>query len=77
METSILCAAQAHLAMASENIVYIDSLTPGEFLVEDPAQGLSWTEDLVVLPDKPGLGVELKETVMNRYTTRRSSIKKS
>ncbi len=77
LETSILCAAQAHLAMASENIVYIDSLTPGEFLVEDPAKGLSWTEDLVVLPDKPGLGVELKETVMNRYTTRRSSIKKS
>jgi L-alanine-DL-glutamate epimerase-like enolase superfamily enzyme len=76
LETSILCAAQAHLAMASENIVYIDSLTPGEFLAEDPAQGLNWTGDLVVLPDKPGLGVELKEATMSKYTTRRSSIKK-
>jgi len=75
IETSILCAAEGHLAMSSENIVYIDSLTPREFLVEDPAQGLSWTEDLLVLPDKPGLGVELKEAVVNRYTTRRSSIK--
>jgi len=73
IETSILCAAGGHLAMASENVVYIDSLTPPEFLVEDIAQGLSWTEDLLVLPDKPGLGVELKETAMNRYTTRRSS----
>jgi L-alanine-DL-glutamate epimerase-like enolase superfamily enzyme len=75
LETSILCAAEGHLAMASDNIVYIDSLTPPEFLVEDPAQGLSWTEDLLVLPNKPGLGVELKETAMNRYTTRQSSIK--
>ena len=75
LETSVLCAAEGHLAMASENIVYIDSLTPAEFLVEDIAQGLNWTQDLLVLPDKPGLGVELKETAMNRYTTRRSSIK--
>lgn len=75
LETSILCAAQAHLAMAAENIIYIDSLTPGEFLMEDPAEGLNWNRDLVVLPDKPGLGVELKATVMNRYTTRHSSIK--
>jgi L-alanine-DL-glutamate epimerase-like enolase superfamily enzyme len=63
--------------MASENIIYIDSLTPGEFLAEDPAQGLSWTGDLVVLPDKPGLGVELKEATMSKYTTRSASIKKS
>jgi len=75
VETSILCAAGGHLAMASKNVVYIDSLTPPEFLVEDIAQGLSWTGDLLVLPDKPGLGVELKETAMSRYTTRRSSIK--
>lgn len=74
IETSILCAAEGHLAMASENIVYIDSLTPGEFLVEDPAQGLSWNKDLLILPDKPGLGVELKETTLNRYTKRQSSI---
>jgi L-alanine-DL-glutamate epimerase-like enolase superfamily enzyme len=74
IETSILCAAEGHLAMASDNIVYIDSLTPGEFLVEDPAQGLSWNKDLLVLPDKPGLGVELKETTRNRYTKRQSSI---
>jgi L-alanine-DL-glutamate epimerase-like enolase superfamily enzyme len=63
--------------MASENIVYIDSLTPGEFLAEDPAQGLNWNGDLVVLPDKPGLGVELKEETMSKYATRRSSTKKS
>jgi len=75
IETSILCAAAGHLAMASENVVYIDSLTPPEFLVEDVAEGLTWTGDLLVLPDKPGLGVELKETAMSRYTTRRSSIK--
>jgi len=75
IETSILCAAQAHLAMASENIVYIDSLTPPEFLLEDPARGLKWTEDLVILPDKPGLGVELNESTMNRYVTRKISIK--
>jgi len=75
IETSILCAAGGHLAMASENVVYIDSLTPPEFLVEDIAQGLTWTGDLLVLSDKPGLGVELKETAMSRYTTRRSSMK--
>jgi L-alanine-DL-glutamate epimerase-like enolase superfamily enzyme len=75
IETSILCAAQAHLAMASENIVYIDSLTPPEFLQEDPARGLKWTEDLVILPDRPGLGVELNESTMNRYVTRKISIR--
>ena len=75
LETSILCAAQAHLAMASENVVYIDSLTPPEFLVEDPAEGLRWSEDQVILPDRPGLGVELNESTMNRYVTRKVSIK--
>jgi L-alanine-DL-glutamate epimerase-like enolase superfamily enzyme len=75
LETSILAAAQGHLAMASENILYIDSLPPPEFLVEDIAEGLSWNEDVLVLPDKPGLGVELRETALKRYTTRQSTIK--
>jgi len=75
LETSILCAAEGHLAMACNSIVYIDSLTPPEFLVEDPAQGLRWAGDVLVLPDRPGLGVDLKETVMEKYATRRSSIR--
>jgi len=67
IETSILCAAEGHFAMALENVKYIDQWTPPEFLVEDPAQGLEWKKDLLILPDEPGLGVELNEKVLDKY----------
>jgi L-alanine-DL-glutamate epimerase-like enolase superfamily enzyme len=74
VETSILNAAEGHLAMALENIKYIDQWAPPEFLIEDPAQGIKWKKDLLILPDKPGLGVELDEKVFEKYKTCESLI---
>lgn len=75
IETSILCAAEGHFAMASENVRYIDSWTPPESLVEDPAEGLKWNKDLLILSERPGLGIELKEKVLDKYKTREKVIK--
>jgi L-alanine-DL-glutamate epimerase-like enolase superfamily enzyme len=74
VETSILSAAEGHFAMALENIKYIDQWPPPEFLIEDPARGIKWKKDLLILPAKPGLGVELDEKVLEKYKTCESSI---
>lgn len=75
IETSILCAAEGHFAMALENIKYIDSLKPHEFLEEDPAQGLIWKNDQLILSNKPGLGLELNEKTMEKYKVQEKTIK--
>lgn len=75
IETSILCAAEGHFAMGIENVKYIDTLKPHDFLKEDPAKGLRWDKDQLILPDKPGLGLELNGKVLEKYKTCEKTIK--
>lgn len=74
IETSILCAAEGHFAMALGNVKYIDPLRPHEFLLEDPARGIRWEKDLLILSDKAGLGIELDQRVVDKYKTREVNV---
>jgi L-alanine-DL-glutamate epimerase-like enolase superfamily enzyme len=74
IETSILCAAEGHFAMAHENVRYIDPLRPHEYLKEDPAKGVRWEKDLLILSDRAGLGIELDQKVMDKYKTRETTV---
>ncbi len=61
LESRISLTAAAHLALAFKNIKYVD-LDSYLFLKDDPVTGgMEIVDGMIRLPDKPGLGVEVKE----------------
>lgn len=69
IETSIMAAARAHFAVSSENVKYLDADTR-IYLQEDLAYGLKTEGKKVLLEDKPGLGVEINDEVLEKYMVR-------
>jgi L-alanine-DL-glutamate epimerase-like enolase superfamily enzyme len=71
-KTGIGIAASAHLCAANEHCPYIEFLPAP--LAESPlrrdlvVEELRLVDGLVPLPDKPGLGIELNEDAMKKFT---------
>jgi L-alanine-DL-glutamate epimerase-like enolase superfamily enzyme len=72
-KTGISIAASAHLSAASPNCLFIEylptelaeSLIRKELLARDD---LKLSGGLIPKPTKPGLGIELNETALEKYT---------
>jgi L-alanine-DL-glutamate epimerase-like enolase superfamily enzyme len=54
-EGGLATAAAAHLALATRPVAA--ELYGADGLIDDPAQGLTYTAGQIVLPDAPGLGL--------------------
>jgi len=67
VETSISAAAEAHFAMATPNVKYVDPTIPEENLVEDVAEGLEFRRGRIVLGEEAGLGLKLREEMIKKY----------
>lgn len=70
-KTGIGIAASAHLAAATAHCPFIEYLPPAlcdSALRRDVAdEGLTMTDGVIALPDRPGLGVELNMDTIERY----------
>ena len=61
-------AANIHLSAASPNFLILESIrTWGGFHAEILKKPIRWEEGYVIVPDEPGLGVELDEEVARAY----------
>jgi L-alanine-DL-glutamate epimerase-like enolase superfamily enzyme len=70
-KTGISIAAAAHLAAATAHCPYIEYLPPaltGSVLRQElTADELAFSEGVIALPEKPGLGVELNRIALAKY----------
>jgi L-alanine-DL-glutamate epimerase-like enolase superfamily enzyme len=67
LESRLGFTASAHLALSSKNIQYCDFDTPMMF-TEDPVENgiIYHKEGLVTMPDIPGLGASIKQSVLEQ-----------
>lgn len=70
LESRILFTANCHLAHTSDMVQYFDFDSP-LFMEEDPILGgMEYQPDWEIkLPDTPGLGLAVKEEMLNRFKT--------
>lgn len=66
-ETSIGLAAALHTACAGAAEPLACGLATAALLETDPAMGLVWVGSRLLVPDRPGLGVELDPTAIDAY----------
>ena len=69
-ETRLGLTAAAHLVLARPNIVFLD-LDSALFIDEDPIlEGMQYDPNiggLIRIPEKPGLGLDVKEEYLNKW----------
>lgn len=70
-KTGLTIAASAHLVAANENCTFTEFLPPtlshSPLRSEVTVEELEFTDGELVIPDRPGLGVELNHEAMERY----------
>ncbi|MBC7888012.1 MAG: dipeptide epimerase [Ferruginibacter sp.] len=65
LESRLAFTAAAHLALASETIIYYDFDTPLMFMEDHVTGGISYdSKGVVTVPDTPGLGAGVDETYL-------------
>lgn len=67
LESRLAFTASAHLAFASDKVIYYDFDTPLMF-IEDPVRGgISYDKDgVITVPDSPGLGAYVEQNYLDR-----------
>lgn len=73
LETSISAAAETHFAAAMKCVKFIDLTLPSDNLVEDIAEGLRIDSGRVILPDSPGLGIRVRDDLLEKFRVRLSN----
>ncbi len=69
VESSVASAAGLHLALALANVRTVEMGGP-LMLAEDLGDVRTWYDrDRITVPDRPGLGIEVDETAVRRFST--------
>lgn len=71
VESSIASAAGFHVALSKDNIVSTEISGPTKFISEPG--NLTYNLPHVLITDKPGLGVEINEKVLNELTIKKET----
>ncbi len=73
VESSIASAAGFHVALAKDNIISTEISGPTKF-IKEPGN-LSYDLPFVKMTDKPGLGIEVDEVILEELTLKKETIR--